>query len=501
MEAIKRDLYFYDTLQRKKLKFEPLVEGYVGIYLCGPTVYGHAHLGHSRSAILMDVLVRYLRHQNVRVRYVRNITDVGHLEQDADHGEDKIGKLARLQQVEPMEVAQKYTLSYQEDLAALNTLPPDIEPRATGHIIEQIQFTQQILEQGYAYEVNGSVYFDIEKYRKDHPYGELSGRNLDDLLTNTRSDLEGQNEKRGPFDFALWKKASPEHIMRWPSPWGDGFPGWHIECSAMSTKYLGTTFDIHGGGMDLMFPHHECEIAQAKAGHGHTPARYWVHCNMVTINGQKMGKSLGNFITLKELFSGNHALLERPYSPMSIRFFILQSHYRSTVDFSNEALLAAEKGYLKLLNGFRAAKELLAAPAPTGSQIREGNDDFIKEICESCYTALSDDLNTAIVLSHLFNLLKKINQWHLQADSREHQQPETFRLALSTYCTFFADILGLDAPPSLPENKLMQLVLDRYAQAKAEKNYALVDELRAQLREAGIAIKDMKSGIGWAYVE
>ena len=325
--------YIYNTLTRKKEEFKPLNPPYVGMYVCGPTVYGDAHLGHARPAITFDVLFRYLRHLGYKVRYVRNITDVGHLENDADEGEDKVAKKARLESLEPMEVVQYYLNRYHKAMEALNVLPPSIEPHASGHIIEQMEYIKKIIEAGYAYVSNGSVYFDVVKYNKDHHYGKLSGRNIDDLLNTTR-ELDGQSEKHNSFDFALWKKASPEHIMRWPSPWSDGFPGWHLECSTMSTKYLGEEFDIHGGGMDLLFPHHECEIAQSVAAQGHETVHYWMHNNMITINGQKMGKSLGNFITLDEFFSGNHKLLQQPYSPMTIRFFILQAHYRSTVDFS-----------------------------------------------------------------------------------------------------------------------------------------------------------------------
>ena len=340
--------YIYNTLTRKKEEFKPLNPPYVGMYVCGPTVYGDAHLGHARPAITFDVLFRYLRHLGYKVRYVRNITDVGHLENDADEGEDKVAKKARLESLEPMEVVQYYLNRYHKAMEALNVLPPSIEPHASGHIIEQIEYIKKIIEAGYAYVSNGSVYFDVVKYNKDHHYGKLSGRNIDDLLNTTR-ELDGQSEKHNSFDFALWKKASPEHIMRWPSPWSDGFPGWHLECSTMSTKYLGEEFDIHGGGMDLLFPHHECEIAQSVAAQGHETVHYWMHNNMITINGQKMGKSLGNFITLDEFFSGNHKLLQQPYSPMTIRFFILQAHYRSTVDFSNEALQASEKALQRML--------------------------------------------------------------------------------------------------------------------------------------------------------
>jgi cysteinyl-tRNA synthetase len=397
-----RDIQIYNTLNRKKELFKPIVKGYVGLYVCGPTVYGDAHLGHARPAITFDVLVRLFRHLGYKVRYVRNITDVGHLEHDADSGEDKIEKKARLEQLEPMEIAQTYTIRFHDAMRQLNTCPPSIEPRASGHIIEQINLVQKILDKGLAYISNGSVYFDVNEYNKKFRYGILSGRNLDDILTNTRS-LDGQDDKHSPYDFALWKKASPEHIMKWPSPWSDGFPGWHLECSAMSSKYLGDTFDIHGGGMDLMFPHHECELAQNTASRGVGGVNYWMHNNMITINGQKMGKSLGNFITLQELFSGSHDLLLQVYSPMTVRFFILQAHYRSTLDFSNDALLAAEKGLKRIL---QATKEI--------SMLKVSNDNVaderISSIKENVYSALCDDLNTPIALSHLFDAVKIINQ-------------------------------------------------------------------------------------------
>ena len=371
--------YIYNTLTRKKEEFKPLNPPYVGMYVCGPTVYGDAHLGHARPAITFDVLFRYLRHLGYKVRYVRNITDVGHLENDADEGEDKVAKKARLESLEPMEVVQYYLNRYHKAMEALNVLPPSIEPHASGHIIEQIEYIKKIIEAGYAYVSNGSVYFDVVKYNKDHHYGKLSGRNIDDLLNTTR-ELDGQSEKHNSFDFALWKKASPEHIMRWPSPWSDGFPGWHLECSTMSTKYLGEEFDIHGGGMDLLFPHHECEIAQSVAAQGHETVHYWMHNNMITINGQKMGKSLGNFITLDEFFSGNHKLLQQPYSPMTIRFFILQAHYRSTVDFSNEALQASEKALQRMLEGWDNLSKIEPAEVSTVD---------VKTIRERCYEAMN----------------------------------------------------------------------------------------------------------------
>ncbi|MDE6062788.1 MAG: cysteine--tRNA ligase, partial [Duncaniella sp.] len=394
------NLTIYNTLTRTKQLFEPLHEGKVGMYVCGPTVYGDGHLGHARPAITFDILFRYLRHLGYKVRYVRNITDVGHLEHDADDGEDKIAKKARLEQLEPMEVVQHYLTRYHKAMEALNVLPPSIEPHASGHIIEQIEYIKTILDSGYAYISDGSVYFDVPKFNKEHPYGKLSGRNIDELYANTRT-LDGQDQKRHPADFALWKKAAPEHIMHWPSPWSEGFPGWHLECSTMGEKYLGETFDIHGGGMDLMFPHHECEIAQSVAHNGHDTVRYWMHNNMITINGKKMGKSLGNFITLDEFFNGTHPLLEQPYSPMTIRFFILQAHYRGTVDFSNEALKASEKALGRMLEGYRRLQELTPSAESTID---------VSDIRRRCYEAMDDDLNTPMVIAALFDAIRLINQ-------------------------------------------------------------------------------------------
>ena len=395
-------LNIYNTLSRKKELFIPLNSPYVGMYVCGPTVYGDGHLGHARPAITFDLLFRYLKHLGYKVRYVRNITDVGHLENDADEGEDKIAKKARLEQLEPMEVVQYYLNRYHKAMEALNVLPPSIEPHASGHIIEQIEYIKKILDAGYAYISDGSVYFDVEKYNKDYHYGKLSGRNIDELLNTTRA-LDGQQEKRNSVDFALWKKASPEHIMRWPSPWSDGFPGWHLECSAMGTKYLGEEFDIHGGGMDLLFPHHECEIAQSVAAQGKETVHYWMHNNMITINGQKMGKSLGNFITLDQFFTGDHKLLSQPFSPMTIRFFILQAHYRSTLDFSNDALIAAEKAYQRLSEGWENLNKIIPGTDSTVD---------IKNLREKCYEAMNDDLSSPIVISYLFDAVRIINTIH-----------------------------------------------------------------------------------------
>ena len=463
---------------------------YVGMYVCGPTVYGDAHLGHARPAITFDVLFRYLKHLGYKVRYVRNITDVGHLENDADEGEDKIAKKARLEALEPMEVVQYYLNRYHKAMEALNVLPPSIEPHASGHIIEQIEYIKKILDAGYAYESNGSVYFDVVKYNKDHHYGKLSGRNIDDLLNTTR-ELDGQSEKHNSFDFALWKKAAPEHIMRWPSPWSDGFPGWHLECSTMSTKYLGEEFDIHGGGMDLLFPHHECEIAQSVAAQGHETVHYWMHNNMITINGQKMGKSLGNFITLDEFFSGNHQLLQQAYSPMTIRFFILQAHYRSTVDFSNEALQASEKALQRMLEGWNNLAKIVPAESSTAD---------VKAIREHCYEAMNDDLSTPIVISHLFEAVKIINtalagETKLTADD--------IALLKETFSTFLFDIMGICEETRASDEgneayrQAIDLLLDVRKEAKARKDWATSDFIRNKLTEIGFEIKDTKEGVEW----
>ena len=492
-------LNLYNSLTRKKEVFEPLHAPLVGMYVCGPTVYGEPHLGHARSAVTFDVLYRYLKYLGYKVRYVRNITDVGHLEHDADEGEDKIQKKARLEHLEPMEVVQHYTNVYQKDMATLNVKSPDIEPRASGHIIEQIQMIREILDNGLAYVVNGSVYFDVPAYNKDHNYGKLSGRIIEDLLSNTR-ETEGQEEKRSPLDFALWKKASPTHIMRWPSPWSDGFPGWHLECSAMSRKYLGDTFDIHGGGLDLMFPHHECEIAQSQASNSHSDAaRYWVHNNMITVNGQKMGKSLGNFINLSELFSGNHAMLEQAYSPMTIRFFILQAHYRSTLDFSNEALQAAQKGYRKLMNGLRVLDKLVYPEEPAAPD-EKLNEELLK-LTEDCFRGLNDDLNTARTIASLFNLLKKINSLYLGQLPIGALTRGTFDTVRTAYTDLVLDVLGLKEEPTGDVEEMLDLVLGFYKEAKENKAYDKVDAIRAELKKQGIVIKDLKTGIDWAYEE
>lgn len=486
------EITVYNTLSRKKELLKPLNPPYLGMYVCGPTVYGDAHLGHARPAITFDLVFRYLTHAGYKVRYVRNITDVGHLENDADAGEDKIAKKARLEQLEPMEIVQYYTDRYHHNMEQLNVKPPSIEPRASGHIIEQIKMIREIIDNGYAYVVNGSVYFDVTKYSKSNNYGKLSGRVLDDLLANTRV-LEGQEEKRSPLDFALWKKAAPEHIMRWPSPWGEGFPGWHIECSVMSSKYLGEVFDIHGGGMDLVFPHHECEIAQSKAATQKEAVRYWLHNNMVTINGQKMGKSLGNFITLNEFFSGESKLLEKAYSPMTIRFFILQAHYRSTLDFSNFALQSAEKGLKRLWSSFHALNNL---PVSGKSSVN------IREIRDKCYEAMNDDFNSPMVIAGLFEAAKII---HLVSEKKEEIDEENLALLKKTVDEFMHEILGLRDEgiqnTSAVINELMNVILSLRKEAKEKKNYAVSDKIREELSRLKIAVKDGKEGATWEFLE
>ena len=482
-------LNVYNTLSRKKEVFEPLHAPNVGLYVCGPTVYGDGHLGHARPAITFDILFRYLTHLGYKVRYVRNITDVGHLEHDADDGEDKIAKKARLDQLEPMEVVQHYLLRYHKAMEKLNVLPPSIEPHASGHIIEQIEFVKKILEAGYAYESEGSVYFDVEKYNKDYNYGKLSGRNIDELLETTR-ELDGQSEKRRSADFALWKKAAPEHIMHWPSPWSEGFPGWHLECSAMGTKYLGDTFDIHGGGMDLMFPHHEAEIAQSCAALGHESVKYWMHNNMITINGQKMGKSLGNFITLDQFFEGNHPLLTQPFAPMTIRFFILQAHYRSTVDFSSEALVASEKGLARLMEAYERLQKLQAGKETTVE---------VAGLRERCEEAMCDDLNTPIVISHLFEASKAINT---VADGKGTISEADLAELKEVFKLFVEDILGLQTESGSGSNeaykKAIDLLLEMRLEAKRNKDWATSDKIRNELTALGFNIKDTKDGFEWS---
>ncbi|MDO5016989.1 MAG: cysteine--tRNA ligase [Porphyromonas sp.] len=484
-------LSVYNTRTRQLEAFRPKQSPHVGLYVCGPTVYGDAHLGHARPAITFDLLFRYLTHLGYKVRYVRNITDVGHLEHDADEGEDKIAKKARLEQVEPMEVVQYYLTRYHKDMDLLNVLPPSIEPMASGHIIEQIQLVQQILDAGYAYVSEGSVYFDVQKYNKEHRYGVLSGRNIEDILENTRA-LDGQEEKRSAVDFALWKKAKPEHIMRWPSPWSDGFPGWHAECTAMGRKYLGEGFDIHGGGMDLIFPHHECEIAQAVAAEGHEIVPVWMHNNMITINGQKMGKSLGNFITLEQFFSGTHESLEQAYDPMTIRFFILQAHYRSTVDFSNEALQASQKGLDRMIDAYSA----LAQIKPVDSVVEELPDYFA-----NCYASLNDDLNSPKVIAELFDATRRINQ---ARNGEIGLTAEQIARLKELFDTFLFEVLGM-RPAGASESsahleafgKAMDLLLEIRQNAKNLKDWATSDKIRDELKKIGFEIMDGKEGSTW----
>ncbi len=488
---MEQKLSIYNTLTRQKEVFEPLHAPHVGMYVCGPTVYGDGHLGHARPAITFDLLFRYLTHIGYKVRYVRNITDVGHLENDADTGEDKIAKKARLEELEPMEVVQYYMNRYHKAMDALNVLSPSIEPHASGHIIEQIEAIKEILDSGYAYESNGSVYFDVEKYNKDYDYGILSHRNIEEMLNTTR-DLDGQDEKHSKVDFALWKKASPEHIMRWPSPWSDGFPGWHIECSTMSIKYLGKEFDIHGGGLDLMFPHHECEIAQNTAMEKHQVVKYWMHNNMITVAGQKMGKSLGNFITLDEFFTGSHSMLSQAYSPMTIRFFILQAHYRSTVDFSNEALQASEKGLSRLLEAYGRIEK---APLSDISCVA------LIGLRQKCYDALNDDLNSAMVIAHLSEAATAINSACAGNITLTEDDKKELK---DIFDTFLFGILGIrnDSVGGTNTNteafgKAVDLLLDIRQKAKENKDWATSDQIRNELAKAGFEIKDGKDGAEW----
>lgn len=487
------NLVIYNSLSRQKEAFVPLNAPHVGMYVCGPTVYGDGHLGHARPAITFDIVFRYLSHLGYKVRYVRNITDVGHLEHDADEGEDKIAKKARLEQLEPMEVVQHYLLRYHHAMEKLGMLPPSIEPHASGHIIEQIEYIKTILDSGYAYESEGSVYFDVPKFNRDYGYGKLSGRNIDELLATTRA-LDGQDQKRNPADFALWKKAAPEHIMHWPSPWSEGFPGWHLECSTMSEKYLGRHFDIHGGGMDLKFPHHECEIAQSVAHNGEPTVRYWMHNNMITINGKKMGKSLGNFITLDEFFTGSHPLLEQAYSPMTIRFFILQAHYRGTVDFSNEALQSAEKALERMCDGYRRLQDLKASDVSTL--------DGVADLEKRAYEALDDDFNTPVLIGVLFDAVRMINQVYDHTATATSDDIEALK---KLFDTFLIEILGIvpdgasdaGAASLKPYQEAVDLLLQIRAEAKANKNWATSDLIRDRLAAIGFTVKDTKDGVEW----
>ena len=491
--AQKGPLYLTNTLTRRKEEFIPLRPPHVGLYVCGPTVYSDVHLGNVRTFTTFDLLYRWLRHLGYTVRYVRNITDVGHLVGDVDEGEDKIAKRARLEQLEPMEIVQKYTNGFHDVMRLFNILPPSIEPTATGHLIEQIEMVKRIVDAGYGYEANGSVYFDVPKFAEKHAYGELSGRRIDELQANTR-DTEGMDEKRSPLDFAIWKKADPTHLMKWPSPWGEGFPGWHLECSAMSTKYLGQTFDIHGGGMDLKFPHHECEIAQSVAADGHAPVRYWMHGNMLTVNGRKMAKSEGNGFTPEELITGNHKLLEKGYSAMTVRFFMLQCHYASTLDFSNAALQAAEKGLERLMAAMDVLDKLKPAPAPDATQ-----DEVVKALAQRCHEAMNDDLNSPVMIAELFEGVRLINSAN---DGKVLLSAAAITGLQELFRAMVFEVLGLrrEAQPAADDKALdglVQVFIQMRAEAKARKDFATSDRIRDQLAAMGIVLKDTKEGTTW----
>jgi len=489
------ELKVYNSYSRQKEVFTPITPGHVGMYVCGPTVSGESHLGHARPYITFDVVYRYLMHLGYKVRYVRNITDAGHFEEEGRAAEDKISKKATLEKLEPMELVQKYTNLFHWGMAAFNTLDPSIEPTATGHIVEQIGMIQKLIKEGYAYEVNGSVYFDVRKYAASYDYGKLSGRIIDELIVNTR-DTEGQDEKRDSADFALWKHAAPEHIMRWQSPWGEGFPGWHIECSAMATKYLGSQFDIHGGGMDLQFPHHESEIAQSTICNHIAPVRYWMHNNMITINGKKMGKSYNNVITLTQLFSGNHPELQKAYHPIVIRFFILQTHYRSTLDFSNEALMASEKGLRRLWEGYESLKKLQYEKT-AGKEINAELDGKVKKLVEEFEEFMNDDISTAKVLANMFELVPVINSMKDKTIPVSSVSVETFEFLKKQFSLYIEDILGLKDISEANNDKLkdvLQLLIDIRKEAKGKKDFTTSDKIRKQLAEMGILIKDEKDG-------
>ena len=488
-----RDLSIYNSLVGKKEKFVPVTEGNVGIYVCGPTVYSEVHLGNCRTFVSFDIVVRYLRFLGYKVRYVRNITDAGHLENDADFGEDKISKKAKIEQLEPMEIVQKYTLYFHNVMSKFNTLPPSIEPTATGHIVEQIEMVKSILENGHAYVVNGSVYFDVNQFTLDgNVYGDLSGRAVDELMTGSRN-LQGQEEKKNPADFALWKKASPEHIMKWPSPWGDGFPGWHLECSAMGAKYLGNQFDIHGGGMDLKFPHHECEIAQCVSAHKKNPVNYWMHSNMLTLNGKRMSKSTGNTLLPEDIFSGNNSILKKSFSPMVVRFFMLQAHYRSVLDFSSDALSASEKGFNKLMD----AHSLLQNLSYTNTTFDEQLDRKINELINACYTHMNDDFNTPLTIATLFELVSIVNTLN-SSKTIGTLSEKTFKKLQNNFHGFVSDVLGLEGKSNEQKDdkseKLVELVLAMRAEAKSNKDYMLSDKIRDDLSKIGVVIKDGKDG-------
>ncbi len=484
---MKQNLNIYNSLTGKKEEFTPLNDGFVGLYVCGPTVYSNVHLGNCRTFISFDVVYRYLKYIGYKVRYVRNITDVGHLVDDADEGEDKIAKKARLEQLEPMEIVQAYTIDFHNVLQKFNNIPPNIEPTATGHIIEQIEMVKAIIEKGFGYESNGSVYFDVEKYNESHPYGELSGRKIEDLLSNTR-DLDGQSEKRAPLDFALWKNASDEHLMKWPSPWGIGFPGWHLECSAMSTKYLGKQFDIHGGGMDLKFPHHECEIAQGTSANGTSPVKYWMHGNMLTLNGKKMSKSTGNSILPEELFSGDNDFMEKAFDPMVVRFFMMQAHYRSNLDFTSDALLAAEKGFNKLMEALSTLEKLKAT--------KDSSTD-VTALVNEFHNAMNDDFNAPTLVANLFEAVKFINSVN---DNTATISKDDLALLTKEMNGFIVDVLGISLQISSSDDKLapvMDLVLDLRQEARTNKDWTTSDKIRDGLAAAGIVVKDSKEGTSW----
>jgi cysteinyl-tRNA synthetase len=489
MKYKENKLKISNSLTGEKELFEPILDGFVGLYVCGPTVYSDVHLGNCRTFISFDVIYRYLIHLGYKVRYVRNITDAGHLENDAEEGEDKIVKKARLEQLEPMEIVQRYTLDFHKVLSQFNNLPPNIEPTATGHIIEQIEMILDIIENGFAYEVNGSVYFDVEKYNESNNYGELSKRKIEDLVSGTRS-LDGQEEKKSPLDFALWKDAKPEHIMKWPSPWGLGFPGWHLECSAMSTKYLGEQFDIHGGGMDLKFPHHECEIAQGTAANNKKPVNYWMHANMLTLNGKKMSKSTGNTLLPGELFSGNNELLGRAYHPIVVRFFMMQAHYASVLDFSAEALNAAEKGFLRLMEAVKIMKEIKTS---------DKSSYDVEGLIQKFYGAMNDDFNTPVLVAHLFDAAKYIQAVNSGKETISVSDKESLNDALND---FVFDVLGLTVLSESKENNdsldtVMELVLQMRQQARENKDWTTADTIRDKLNEAKITVKDEKEGATW----
>ncbi|WP_109299343.1 cysteine--tRNA ligase [Aquimarina sp. AU474] len=483
-----QELKIYNSISGQKEVFIPLTEGNIGMYVCGPTVYSNVHLGNCRTFISFDLVFRYLKHLGYKVRYVRNITDAGHLENDADEGEDKVAKKARLEQLEPMEIVQRYTLDFHHVMSKFNTIAPSIEPTATGHIVEQIEIIKTIIDNGFAYVSNGSVYFDVQKFNETNNYGKLSGRNLEDMIANTR-ELSAQTDKKNPQDFALWKRADPQHIMRWPSPWSDGFPGWHLECTVMSTKYLGERFDIHGGGMDLKFPHHECEIAQGEAACGQTPVNYWMHANMLTLNSKKMSKSTGNTISPEELFTGHNSVLDKPFDPSIVRFFMMQAHYRSILDFSNDALEASEKGFNRLMDALHVVERLEASSKSEGLDVAAWRSE--------CYEAMNDDFNSPILIAKLFDAVKFINSVKEQKASISNDDLELLR---ETMKGFIFDVLGLvdsNEVSSDVGDKLsgtVELLIKLRAEARANKDFATSDKIRDELLEIGIQLKDSREG-------